>query len=132
MRQKRFLAYLAVQAAVIVAVVFIFKLGSDVKIASVEAGTLFVVMPVVLFLLEARKHQRAPATFYVGLAQFWFFFALPILGVRLLNWDIPFDQLSVLGVPGPALHHFANDSYVLMMLLTLWSFFQRQPALKTQ
>lgn len=126
MRQKRFLAYLAGQVAVITAVVFIFKLNSDVKIASVQAGTLFVLLPVVLGILEFRKAGFSRGSFYVGLLQFWIFFALPILGLRLLNWDVPFNELSFLGVPGTALHQYANHSYMVMVALTLWNFFRRK------
>lgn len=126
MRQKRFLAYLAVQALVIVTVVFIFKLNSDVKIASVQAGTLFVLLPLVLGIFEYKKSAASRVSFFVGLAQFWFLFALPILGLRLFNWETPFNDLSFLGVPGATLHQFANHSFMLMMALTLWNYIRRK------
>jgi len=126
MRQKRFAAYLAVQTIVIIAVVFIFKLNSDVKIASVQAGTLFVLLPLVLGILEYKKAGLSRASFFVGLLQFWVFFALPILGLRLLNWDMPFNELSFLGIPGSVLHQYANHSYLLMMAMTLWNYFRRK------
>jgi hypothetical protein len=126
MRQKRFLIYLIIQAVVIAAVVAIFKLSSDVKLASVQAGVLFVLLPVGLATYEIRKNGLARKSFFFGLMQFWIFFALPILGLRLLNWETPFDQLSFLGVPGPTLHHYANSSYMVMMALTLWNCFRRE------
>ncbi|WP_413288662.1 hypothetical protein [Bdellovibrio sp. HCB337] len=126
MRQKRFLAYLAIQAVVILAVVFIFKLNSDVKIASVQAGTLFVLLPMVLGGYEWKRFGLARKSFYVGLMQFWVFFALPILGLRLLNWDTTFNDLSFLGIPGPDLHKYANHSYMLMIALTLWNYIRRK------
>ncbi|MBS1971168.1 MAG: hypothetical protein JSU04_12715 [Bdellovibrionales bacterium] len=126
MRQKRFLAYLAGQAVVIIAVVFIFKLNSDVKLASVQAGTLFVLLPLILGILEYKKSKLARVGFFVGLLQFWVFFALPILGLRLLNWDVPFNELSFMGVPGTTLHQYANHSYMVMMALTLWSYIRRK------
>lgn len=126
MRLKRFLAYLAVQAFVIIAVVFIFKLNADVKLASVEAGTLFVLLPVILGGVEFRKAGFSRKSFYLGLLQFWILFALPILGLRLFNWDIPFNDLSILGVPGTTLHQYANHSYMVMMALTLWNYIRRK------
>lgn len=126
MRQKRFLAYLAGQAVVIIAVVFIFKLNSDAKLASVQAGTLFVLLPLILGILEYKKSKLARISFYVGLLQFWVFFALPILGLRLLNWDVPFNELSFVGVPGTTLHQYANHSYMVMMALTLWNYIRRK------
>ena len=126
MRQKRFLAYLVGQAAVIIAVVFIFKLNNDVKLASVQAGTLFVLLPLVLGILEYKKSKLMRVSFYVGLLQFWVFFALPILGLRLMNWDVPFNELSFMGVPGATLHQYANHSYMVMMALTLWNYIRRK------
>jgi len=125
MRQKRFLAYLAVQAVVIIVVVFIFKLNADVKLASVQAGTLFVLLPLVLGGYEFKKYGLSRKSFYLGLLQFWVLFALPILGLRLLNWETPFSELSFLGVPGPVLHQYANHSYLVMMALTLWNYIRR-------
>jgi hypothetical protein len=122
MRQKRFLIYLAVQIAIIVSVVFIFKFNSDVKLASVQAGGLFVLLPVFLGVMEWKKSGFSRKSFYLGLLQFWVFFALPILGLRLLNWDTAFSELSVLGVRGASLHQYANYSYLTMMILTLWNY----------
>ena len=113
-------------AVVIAAVVFIFKLNSDVKLASVQAGVLFVLLPLILGGLEWKKAAFQRKSFYLGLLQFWGFFALPILGLRLLNWDAAFSDLSILGVPGTTLHQFANQSYMLMMALTLWNFIRRK------
>jgi hypothetical protein len=126
MRQKRFLAYLAIQALVIAAVMAIFKLSGDIKLASVEAGVLFVLLPVVLGSIEFRKAGFDRLSFYSGLLQFWVLFALPILGLRLFNWDVPFNELSILGVSGTTLHQYANSSYILMMVLTLWGFIRRK------
>lgn len=125
MRQKRFLVYLLVQFLVIVSVVLIFKFNSDVKIASVQAGILFVLLPMLLFWKEFQWAGFERKVFYGGLLQFWLFFALPILGLRLANWEASFADLSFLGVPGPTLHRYANSSYMLMMACTAWSYFRK-------
>lgn len=108
------------------AVVFIFKLNSDVKLASVQAGTLFVLLPLILAALEFKRSGLSRKSFYLGLLQFWVLFAFPILGLRLLNWETPFNELSFLGVPGATLHQFANHSYLVMMALTLWNYIRRK------
>lgn len=126
MRQKRFLTYLVVQALVIVGVVLLFKIITDVKVASTLAGLLFVGLPVALGIYEWKREGFAHQSFFGGLLQFWVLFALPILGLRLLNWDHAFGDLSFLGVPGPVLHKYANHSYLLMMALTLWSYFRKK------
>ncbi len=126
MRQKKFLVYVAIQALVLVCVAFIFKLNLEVKLASVEAGSLFVAIPLALGIVEWKQSGFFRMSFYIGLLQFWIFFALPILGLRLFNWDAPFSELSILGVPGTVLHQYANYSYILMMALTLWNYLRRR------
>jgi hypothetical protein len=125
MRQKRFLLYFVIQALVIGVVIILFKLNEDVKVASIEAGLLFVILPVYFAFYEFRSSRFIRKSFYFGVLQFWLFFALPILALRLLNWEMPFDQLSILGVPGTTLHKYANDSYFVMMVLTLWNYMIR-------
>lgn len=119
MRQKRFLIYLLVQALVIIAVTIIFKLNSDRKIAATEAGTLFILMPAVLMCFEASIAGFSKKSWFVGMLQFWIFFAVPVMGLRLLNWDADFKDLSFLGVSGPDLHYWSNKSYLLMMSVTV-------------
>ena len=120
MRQKRFLFYLLVQVLVIIAVTLLFKLNADIKIAAVEAGALFVVMPVVLMGFETLLTGFTRKLWLAGLLQFWLLFALPIIGLRLMNWDVDFKDLSFLGVPGPTLHFWSSKSYLLMMVATAW------------
>ena len=122
MRQKRFLYYLLIQAAVIAVVITIFRITADAKLASVGAGALFVVSPLYFAVYETRKFGTARTSFFFGLLQFLLFFALPILAIRLLNWEASFEDLSIFGVPGTILHKFANQSYLLMMALTLWNY----------
>jgi len=126
MRQKRFLAYLAIQVLVIISVILIFKLMTEVKIASTVAGILFVVLPVALGGYEAKTHGLGRRSFFVGLLQFWIFFALPILVLRLFNWDAAFSDLTFLGIPGPVLHKYANTSYLIMMALTFTNFLRKK------
>lgn len=126
MRQKRFLLYFLIEILVIISVVFIFKLNSDTKMASVQAGVLFVLLPVFLGMMEWKKSGFSRKSFYIGLLQFWILFALPILGLRLLNWDTPFSELSVLGIQGTSLHQYANFSYLVVVAVTLWNYGRRE------
>lgn len=128
MRQKRFLAYLALQALVIGTVIVLFKVIPDIKIASTLAGILFVVLPAGLGGYEIKKNGVRRTSFFVGLLQFWLFFALPILGLRVFHWDQAFNELAFMGIPGPLLHKYANGSYLVMMGLTLWNYFRKKTA----
>jgi hypothetical protein len=126
MRQKRFLIYLACQLLVIVGVTLIFKLAEDRQIAATEAGTLFVLLPLLLGFKERKVAGFRRKSFYVGLAQFWLLFALPIFLLRILNWNVPFAELSVLGIPGETMHRYSSSSYMIMMGFTIWNYFRKE------
>jgi hypothetical protein len=121
MRQKIYLGYLAVQIVVIIAVSLIFRVISDRQIAATLAGCLFVVVPPVLMLFQFRRSKFSEILWFFGVLQFWLLFALPILGLRLLNWGEPFAQLSLLGISGPILHAWSSKSYMVMMVMTVRS-----------
>lgn len=116
----------------IVLVTASFKMIADRQVAATVAGTLFVVVPAVLMLLEYRRARWQELMWYVGVLQFWLLFALPILGLRLLNWGIPFDQLSFLGIPGSVMHQWSSKSYMIMTAFTAWTmwklkYFKKNP-----
>jgi uncharacterized membrane protein YjdF len=106
------------QALVIVAVIAIFAMISDRQVAATVAGVLFVAMPLGLMAWEHQRAQFEEKTWFAGMLQFWVIFALPILGIRLTNWGVPFDQLSFWGIPGPLLHSWSSKSYMVMMAIT--------------
>ena len=118
MRRNRFLAYLLIQFVVIVAVMVIFRVIPDRQIAATVAGFLFVTMPVGLMFWEYKQAEVQETIWFVTMLQFWTIFALPILGLRLFNWGVPFENLSFLGLPGPALHYWSSKSYMVMMAVT--------------
>lgn len=108
------------QVVVIGAVLVIFRVIPERQTAATVAGLLFVILPLILMVLEYRRAQLEEMIWFVTVLQFWTVFALPILGIRLLNWGVPFDQLSFVGIPGPVLHQFSSKSYMVMMLYTAW------------
>ena len=118
MRRNRFFGYLLVQFVVIVAVMVIFRTIEERQIAATVAGFLFVTMPVGLMCWEYKHAEFQETIWFVTVLQFWTIFALPILGLRLLNWGVPFENLSFLGLPGPALHYWSSKSYMVMMVVT--------------
>lgn len=98
----------------IVSVIFIFKLIPDRQVASVVAGTGFVVIPVSFLFFELKRiplaiiHISALVIFLVASA-------LPIFLLRVLNWGVDFNQLSVAGIGAPELHNISNALYLLML-----------------
>lgn len=134
MRLKAVIPDLVVLALVIPAVTFIFRAVDDRKLAALMAGALFVLVPLALMLwrLQRPLHGRgAQACWWGGVLSFWLLFALPILGMRLWHWDLPFDQIHFLGVSGPIWHKTANSGYLVMMALVAmggWLSSARRPA----
>ncbi|MNT29679.1 hypothetical protein D3C72_1654320 [compost metagenome] len=121
MRRKTFLQYFVVQVIVIFFVMALFKWIENRQIAATLAGLLFVIVPLVLMIKEYMRDGMEEKNWFLGTLQFWVLFALPILGIRLLNWGVPFDQLSFIGIPGTVLHSWSSKSYTVMMLVTLWT-----------
>ncbi|MDG0818052.1 hypothetical protein [Bdellovibrio svalbardensis] len=124
MRRNAFLGYLVAQLIVIFAVMFLFKFIADRQVAATIAGVLFVGLPMLLMAFEYRRADTEEVVWYVGVMQFWTLFALPILGLRVFNWGVPFDQLAFLGIPGPVLHQWSSKSYMVMMVLTAWTWWK--------
>jgi hypothetical protein len=121
MGQNRFSIYLMLQAIVIAAVIVIFKVIPDRKIAATIAGVLFVTLPLGLMIYEWSKEKLAHRIWFAGVLQFWILFALPILGLRVFNWETDFSELSFLGVPGATMHAWSSKSYILMMIVTAFT-----------
>lgn len=103
----------------IVAVTTIFKLIPDRQVAGYVAGALFVGMGLWVLLTEismgrfVRSFGLWSAVIFLALS------ALPILGLRIFNPGIAFDELSFLGMNGPQLHKLSNWTFMAMIAATL-------------
>lgn len=124
MRKNAFLGYLIAEVIVIVSVIAIFKLIPDRQNAAMIAGMLFVVLPVGMMVWEYRRAGLEYFYWFVAVMQFWTLFALPIFGLRVLNWGVPFEHLSFLGISGSTLHQWSSKSYTVMMIFTLWGWWR--------
>lgn len=124
MRRNAFLGYLIAELIVIFSVIAIFKLIPDRQIAATAAGFLFVSLPIVMMAWEYRRAHLEHFYWFVAVLQFWTLFALPIFGLRILNWGIPFEHLSFLGISGPVLHQWSSKSYMVMMAFTVWTWWR--------
>lgn len=119
MRQNSFSRYMLLELLVIACVTLLFKFVVDRQVAATIAGFLFVGLPVAMMVMEYRRSGWRFYYWFIAVLQFWLLFAVPILGLRLLNWGVAFDQLAILGVPGPLLHQWSSKSYMIMVLGTL-------------
>lgn len=130
MIRQRYSLFLLLQAFVIIAVTMIFKSITDRQIAATVAGTLFIIIPVGLMFWEFKANKFNNKIWFAGALQFLILFALPIMGLRLLNWNVPFEYLSFLGIKGPALHEWSSRSYLVWMIITFITSFKANQALK--
>lgn len=103
----------------------LFALIPDKKVASVIAGTGFVILPLLVLVSEFKKSQKNK---FVVLAALVFFLcsSLPIFSLRLLNWDRDFKELSFLGIPTDVLHRASNGLYVLMLIAVGIAFYKEK------
>lgn len=124
MRRNVFLGYLIAELFVIVSVISIFKIIPNRQIAATIAGFLFMAIPIGMMIWEYRRAGLEHFYWFVAVLQFWTLFAVPIFGLRVLNWGVPFEQLSFLGISGAILHQWSSKSYMVMMAFTLWSWWQ--------
>ncbi|WP_415062701.1 hypothetical protein [Bdellovibrio sp.] len=124
MRRNAFLGYLLAEVIVIVLVTMSFKFIPERQVAATVAGVLFVGLPLGMMTWEYRRAGLEQMAWFVAVLQFWTVFALPILGMRLANWGVPFEELSFLGIPGPVLHQWSSKSYMVMMVFTLWGWWR--------
>lgn len=117
MLKNRFRIYLFVQAFAVLGVVLSFRLIPDKKWASVVASNLFLWSSVGILYSEAWMHRaQKKILVIVGTGLFLGLFVLPVMGMRLLNWDMEFGQVTLLGVTGAQMHQFSNYAFMLMLV----------------
>ena len=114
---------LLVLGSTVPVVVALFRWIDDRSIAATLAGLVFLGGPVIMALVKRRQSWGGVAdlVWWLALSQFVVFFAIPIFGLRLINWGVPFDGMTIFGVPGPQWHGFANRSFSLMALVMIAS-----------
>jgi len=93
----------------------LFAVIPDKKIASVIAGTGFVILPLLILNSELRKAERNVSVVLSSLV-FFICSALPIFLLRVLNWERDFKELSIFGFPAEVLHRVSNILYLVMLI----------------
>jgi hypothetical protein len=122
MRRSQIAIEPLILAAVIPLVILIFRVIPDRKIAATCAGLLFVGIPLVLMIRRWKAplaEIAAKRLWWAGVLQFWLFFAVPILGARLLFWEFPFEEMSFFVLSGPQMHKLSNTSFMLMVVAVI-------------
>jgi hypothetical protein len=119
-RIKTYAYYFLVQIVVVFCVIMSFKLIHPKEFASLFAGSSFVIGCFVVLYAEWLRFHHLKSLTSIATMLFLFLFAIPIFGVRLLNYGIPFDQLKVWGIPSPMMHGLSNYGFILMVLVIVF------------
>ena len=111
-------------------VIVIFKLIEDRQLAALIAGVGFIFWPLVFIGHEIFQRNKANRSniHLLGCLQFLLLFAVPLFLLRVLNWGVSFNELSLLGVPATQLHRFSNMSYLVMILAIVFSSYRERKA----
>lgn len=117
-KAKKYLFDLAMFTGVMILVPGVFNLGLEKKVAAVIAGLMFVVSSGLALFRQYRDLRTHDRWMYYVVGQFFVLFALPIFIARVWNWDIPFEQISFLGIPGPMYHQISTFSFIVMWFAT--------------
>lgn len=101
---------------VIFLVPVLFRLIVDLRVAAVFAGILFLLISI----LSLRQAYLGKDPWLGGVSViFLLVFVLPILGLRLLNWEENFRGLSFLGLPSDWLHENSKWVYTAVLMLSV-------------
>jgi hypothetical protein len=132
-KRNRFRNYISVEVAVIIGVLASFKLIENIQLAALVAGSLFILSTLGILAWEVRFNGYQRRVTFWGLVAFLFLSALPIMGLRLYFWGVPWAEVSFFGLTGPFLHQASNHLFlVLMVCFFIDSFLENKRQLDAQ
>jgi hypothetical protein len=112
----------------ILVVTALFKFISDRQVAAVIAGLGFILIPF-SFLISELKNKMNPFHIFT-LIFFLSMSAVPIFGMRVVNWGVEFNSLNLLGIEAQFLHKISSYFYMLIMISTVYCFIKERKLLK--
>lgn len=115
-KRSRFRNYLSVEALVVALVLLAFKVIPDKRTASLITSFLFIASSAGIVYWETRYADFKKRPSFWGAATFLVLSALPIFALRLIYWDLPFDEIQVAGVTGAEMHKISNYVFILMLV----------------
>jgi hypothetical protein len=87
------------------------------QIAGVIAGIGFLAWNSIS-LLSLKPHLRRSVLFFANLV-FLLGVTIPMLGSRLLNWGVPFEDITIWGISGPSFHLLSTTLFRLVFAVNL-------------
>ncbi len=105
---------LLVQIVTVPVVLAFFKFISPIKVAALFAGALFILFGLFGFY-KTRAHASLPTNFLAMLFSIHIFLiSIPMIVVRLLNWDAEFNTLTIWWLPAPLFHGLSSGLYLFI------------------
>lgn len=119
MKKNVYFAFLIAELLTILAVVATFRLIDERLIAGAVAGSIFSILGIVIVVRGIRDRSfRSGFTFYAGCAHL-FLSSLPLMITRFLNRAVGFEQVNVLGLPGPVFHKVSTGIFLVLIAATV-------------
>ncbi len=115
-KRNRFRNYLSLEVLVIVLVTLSFRVIPDKKTASMVTSFLFIGSSLGILYWESRHADYRKRASFWGVLVFLVFSAIPVFLLRVMNWDMNFDEIQVAGISGAQMHTAANYVFMLMMM----------------
>ena len=118
MCMKKFGYRLIAELFVVVLVPLIFHYIENRLYAGMVAGTVFIVLGLYVIAPGLRAaRDRACFSFWAGLLHLGIS-ALPLFITRMINASSKFEEVQVLGLPGPVFHQFSTAVYTVLLVAT--------------
>jgi hypothetical protein len=83
------------------------------------AASVFLLVTLGTFIYEHKKGRFQHKIFWVTGLQFFVFFVLPILLLRIIFWNQNFLEINFLGISPATLHGYSNYSFMIWMAGTV-------------
>lgn len=116
------LKVLAIQILTVPLVIFIFKFSPSRQVGGLVAGTVFILGAAFMIFLLNRQRSLAMSRWLLGLfGMHLFLVAIPMVFVRLTNWDTEFEALKIWGLDGPQFHKLSERLYLVLILSTVFA-----------
>lgn len=87
----------------------------DRKPAAVLAGFLFIAISAGIIWVENKKGRGQRSFAWWSAILFLAASAIPIFVLRIVFWNLPFEQVGYWGIRGPELHKISNYLYLLLV-----------------
>lgn len=125
---KRYFGFLLfLELLVIGLVTGVFKVIPDRLTAGAVAGTIFVLLGVLIVRGGWKDRAKRTVSFWMGCVHL-FASSLPLMITRMLNRSGGFEQVDVLGLPGPVFHRVSTSIYLVLIAATVWDFLRASKA----